>query len=146
MKKVVVALFGACLCGVVLYGDNALRVGDRQGLEFSAMQNAYDEYSAIFKAFDKGSSLLQSYEKLAKIHANADTKGFKATNDADGCSCGALKPQIELYKDFNHQGNKYIWQGKKLTIERECWGGGEYYFELEEVKGGVQITTKFSRD
>lgn len=146
MKKLVFALFGVFgVCCLGAFGDNALRVGDTQRLEFSAVQNAYDDYSAIFRAFDRGSTIAQSYEKLAKMHAAV--KGANAQNDADGCACAGLADTLlEPYKDFHHQGNKYIWQGKKLTIERECWGGGEFYFELEEVAGGVQITTKFSRD
>lgn len=145
MKKFVFVLLCSCLLSAWAFGDNALRVGDTQRLEFGAVQNAYDDYRAIFTAFDKGSTLAQSYEKLAKMHAVV--KGANAQNDADGCACAGLVDKLlEPYKDFHHQGNKYIWQGKKLTIERECWGDGEFYFELEEVKGGVQITTKFSRD
>ena len=147
MKKFIFTLlcgFGVCCLGA--FGDNALRVGDTQRLEFSAVQNAYDDYSAIFRAFDKNSTILQSYEKLARIHAIVDENNLNDPNDTDGCACQGLKPKIEPYKGFHHQGNKYIWQGKKLIIERDCWGGGEYHFELEEVAGGVKITTKFSRD
>lgn len=143
MKKFIFAL----LCAFnVAFSENFLSVGSTQGLEFKQMQNTYDEYNALFTAFDQGSTVLQSYEKLARIHAIIDENNLNDPNDADGCACQGLKPQVQLYKDFNHQGNKYIWQGKKLTIERDCWGGGEFYFELEEVAGGVKITTKFSRD
>lgn len=145
MKKRV--LFCACFLSVWAFGENALRAGDTQRLEFGAVQNAYDDYRAIFTTFDKGSTLAQSYEKLAKMHAIVEVKGVIAPNDADGCACaGLVSRHLEPYKDFHHQGNKYIWQGKKLTIERECWGSGEFYFELEEVAGGVQISTKFTRE
>ena len=116
MKKLVFALFGVFgVCCLGAFGDNALRVGDTQRLEFSAVQNAYDDYSAIFRAFDRGSTIAQSYEKLAKMRAAV--KGANAKNDADGCACAGLADTLlEPYKDFHNQGNKYIWQGKKLTI------------------------------
>ena len=143
MKKLLFALF----CCAVAFGDNALRVGDTQRLEFSAVQNAYDEYKGVFVAFDKGASILQSYEKLAKIHAIVDESDLSSPNDADGCACLGLKPTITPFKDFNHHKNTYVWRDNtRLVIERECWGGGEYFFELKETNGGVQITTKFSRD
>lgn len=147
MKKFIFALLGACLLSAGAFGENALRAGDAQRLEFGAVQNTYDEYSAIFTTFDKGSTLAQSYEKLAKIHAIVDEKNADKATDADKCACfGLVNRHLEPYKDFHHHSNKYIWQGKKLTIERECWGSGEFYFELEEIKGGVQITTKFTRE
>lgn len=143
MRKIIFTLL--CMLSIA-FSDNALSIADAQGLEFKQVQNTYDDYSSIFTAFDKGSTILQSYEKLAHIHAIVDEKKLNNPNDTDSCACQGLKPKIELYKDFNHQGNKYIWQNKKLIIERECWGAGEYYFELEEVANGVKITTKFSRD
>lgn len=125
MKKLLFAL----LCCVVAFGDNALRVGDTQRLEFSAVQNAYDEYKGVFVAFDKGASILQSYEKLAKIHAIVDESDLSSPNDADGCACLGLKPTITPFKDFNHRKNTYVWRDNtRLVIERECWGGGEYFF------------------
>ena len=143
MKKLLFAL----LCCAVAFGDNALSISDTQRLEFKAVQNAYDEYKGVFVAFDKGANILQSYEKLAKIHAIVDESDLSSPNDADGCACYGLMPKINLYQDFNHKDNTYLWQGtKKLTIKRKCWGAGHFYFEFEELKGGVQITTKFSRD
>lgn len=126
MKK---AFFALCCAFAFVYS-----------LEFKPLQNTYDEYSAIFVAFDKDSTILQSYEKLANTHGITHLQ-----NDKDGCACEGLKPKIELYKDINEGANVYLWEGKKLIIKRECWGAGDFYFELESIDKGVKITKKFAR-
>ena len=145
MKK---ALFIA-LCSV-LWGENAITAANSQRLVFEAQPNAFDDYNSVFVAFDKGASIVQSYEKLARMHAAkgfAEKSGENAQNDADGCACQGLVPKIEPYKDFNHEQSTYVWRtDKRLVVERECWGAGFFYFELESVSGGTKITAKFSRD
>ena len=144
MKKFI--LLSLCILNTASLGENALTAAKSQRLEFKAQSNAFDLYADSFVAFDKGASIMQSYEKLTQMHGILDENNSNAPNDSAGCACVGLTPSLKLYEDLNHQGNKYIWQDKKLIIERRCWGAGEYYFELEAVNGGVKISTKFSRD
>lgn len=113
-------------------------------LEFKPLQNTFDEYSAIFVAFDEGSTILQSYEKLVNTHGVAHKKALNS-NDKDGCACEGLREKIELYKDYNDGLNLYLWIENKLIIKRQCWGAGDFYFELEKEAKGVKITKKFTR-